>query len=127
MTNDHFLIVSYFAVGAISLVFGTAVFCILRHPFEESLRFFARRNLATALKRLFPVGIIVPALLGFVSVAYETCGKETYDQVVRDRQYLIQKSHEQLSSVCLTLFIAIMFWNVLFILVQKYGRGKTEL
>jgi hypothetical protein len=127
MTNDRYLIVSYFVAGAISLVFGTAAFLFLRRPFEDALKFCAGRNLGAALKRLFPVGIIVPALLGFVSVAYKDCGVGTYERVVRDRQYLIQKNHEQLSSVCLMLFIAIVFWNLLFIVVQKYGRGKTTL
>lgn len=127
MTNDRYLIVSYFVVAAISLVFGMAVFVYLRRPFEDSLKFFAGKNLAAALKRLFPVGIIVPALLGFVSVAYETCGFGTYEGVVRDRQYLIQKNHEQLSSVCLMLLIAIIFWDILVIVVQKCGRGKNTL
>src|ERR1700691_4728019 len=127
MANDHFLIVSYFVVGAISVVFGTAAFLFLRRPFEDSLKFCAGRNLVSALKRLFPVVIIVPAVLGFVSVAYKSCEIGTYEGIVRDRQYLIQKNHEQLSSVCLMLLIAIIFWNLLFIVVQKYGRGKTTL
>jgi len=126
MTNDRYLIVSYFVVAAISLVCGLVVFFYLRRPFEDSLKSSAGRNLATALKRLFPVGIIVPALLGFVSVAYETCAVGTYEGAVRDRQYLIQKNHEQLSSVCLALFFAIIFWNLLIIFVYKYGRGKAN-
>jgi hypothetical protein len=126
MTNDRFLIVSYFVVGAISLILGAAVFFYLRHPLEDSLKSSAGRNLGSALRRLFPVGIIVPALLGFVSVAYESCEFGTYEKVVQDRQFLIQKNHEQLSSVCLMLFIAITFWDLLFIFVHKYGQGKTK-
>jgi hypothetical protein len=127
MTNDRYLIVSYFVVAAISLVCGLAVFVLLRRPFQDSLKLFAGKNLGSVLKRLFPVGIILPALLGFLSVAYKTCNMKTYEEIVKDRQYLIQKNHEQLSSVCLTLLIAVIFWDLLFIVVQKYGRGKTTL
>lgn len=127
MTNDHFLIVSYFVVGAISVAIGAAAFVFLRRSFEDSLKLGVGKNLESVLTRLFPVGIIVPALLGFVSVAYITCGVQTYDQAVRDRQYLIQKSHEQLSSVCLMLLFAIIFWDLLLILVHRHGRGKAKL
>jgi hypothetical protein len=125
MTNDRYLIVSYIVVAAISLVCGLVVFVSLKRTFEDSLKYFAGRKLGSLLKRLFPVGIIVPALLGFVSVAYEDCEIRTYEGVVRDRGYLIQKNHEQLSSVCLMLLIAVIFWDVLIIVVQKYGRGRT--
>ena len=127
MTNDRFLIVSYFAVAALSAAIGVAVYVYLRRSFEGLMNFTAARSFAAILKRLFPFGIVFPALLGFASVSYWSCNKETYEKVVQDRIYLIQKSQEQIGAVFLYLMIATLLSDSVQILIQKFGRSRTTV
>ena len=100
MTNEQYLIVSYFCVAAISVAIGFAAYFWLRAP--------VRRGIAAALpmesgceaylSRLFPVGVILPGLLGFISVSYKGCNFQQYEKIVADRSYLVSKSQEQISA-----------------------------
>jgi len=119
MTNEQFLIVSYFAVAAVSILLGTLVYFYLRRPFGEFMAAAPGKHFSSILKKLFPCGLIFPALLGFISVSYSSCNHDTYEKIVQSRQYLVEKNHEQLSSILLFLLIAILVWNVVLILVQK--------
>jgi len=82
------------------------------------------------LKRLLPWGLLLPALLGFVSVSYQGCNWITYEQIVQSRGYLVAKNQEQISSVLLYILVAVVFWNVIVILILKYaqnGRNESQL
>jgi hypothetical protein len=127
MSNEHYLIVSYFASAAISVALGTLVYFFLRRSFGSLAETASGRRFPDVLKRLFPWGLIFPALMGFVSVSYSSCNHETYEKIVQHREYLIQKNQEQLSKVLLFLVIAILVWNLVLVLVQKLaanGRKK---
>ena len=74
--------------------------------------------------------MLLPALLGFVSVSYQGCGRHTYEEIVQDRSYLVEKNQEQISSVLLYILVAVVFWNVIVILILKYaenGRNESQL
>jgi len=126
MTNEQYLIVSYFAVAAVSILLGTLVYFYLRRSFGELVEAAAGMHFPTILKKLFPCGLILPALLGFISVSYSSCNHDTYEKIVQNRQYLVEKNHEQLSSILLFLLIAILVWNVVLILVQKYAQNDGK-
>ncbi len=82
------------------------------------------------LKRLLPWGLLLPALLGFVSVSYQGCNRITYEQIVQSRGYLVAKNQEQISSVLLHILVAVVFWNIIVILILKYaqnGRNESQL
>jgi|SRR5208282_202236 len=126
MTNEQYLIVSYFAGAAVSIMLGTLVYFCLRRSFGEFVETASGRHFPSVLKKLFPCGLIFPALMGFISISYSSCKHETYEKIVRDRQYLIEKNHEQLSSILLSLLIAILVWNVVLVLVQKYAQNNGK-
>jgi hypothetical protein len=129
MTNERYLIASYFAGAALSAGLGTIVYLFLRRPFGGVADAASGKRLSV-LKRLFPWGLLFPAVLGFVSVSYQGCGRTTYEEVVRNRSYLVEKNQEQVSSVLLYILVAVVFWDVMVLLILKYsqnGRNESRL
>jgi len=73
------------------------------------------------LKRLFPCGLVLPALLGFVSVSYRSCDRSTYAEIVASRGYLVAKNQEQIASILLYILAAVVFWNLVALLILRLG------
>ncbi len=130
MTNERYLIASYFAGAALSAGLGTMVYLFLRRPFGGVADAASGKRLSSTMKRLLPCGLLFPALLGFVSVSYQSCGRRTYEEIVQNRSYLVEKNQEQISSVLLYLLVAVVFWDVIVFLILKYaqnGRNESRL
>ncbi len=115
MSNEQYLIVSYFFVGVLSMVIGMAAYAFLRRPLAGLAGAFASKNIASVLKKLFPAGLVLPALAGFLSVSYRSCD-ESYQSIITDRSYLIGKNQQQISATCLFLVLAILAWGVVVLL-----------
>jgi len=130
MTNERYLIASYFAGAALSAGLGTIVYLFLRRPFGGVADAASGKRLSSMLKRLLPWGLLFPALLGFVSVSYQGCGRTTYEEIVQNRSYLVEKNQEQISSVLRYILVAVVFWDVIVLLILKYsqnGRNQSQL
>jgi hypothetical protein len=125
MTNDRYLIISYFAVAALAIAFGGATWFFLRRPFGGIVQALSNGNLSRLIRVMFPAGLFFPALLGFFAVSYRGCGKP-YDEIVKDRAYLIQKNHEQLSSILLWIAAALLFWDLVILLALKFARANDR-
>ena len=115
MSNEQYLIVSYFFVGVLSILIAIAVYIFLRSPLGGLASSFPNKNFASVLKKLFPAGLVLPALAGFLSVSYRTCD-ESYQSIIADRSYLIDKNQQQISATCLFLVLAILAWGVVVLL-----------
>jgi hypothetical protein len=126
MTNEQYLIASYFASAAVSIALGTLVYFSLRRSFGEIAETSSGRQFPAILKKLFPLGLIFPGLLGFISVSYSSCNHDTYEKIVQNREYLAEKNQEQLSSILFSLLIAILVWNLVLTLVQKYAQNNGK-
>lgn len=128
MTNDQFLIVSYFTIAVISAALGLFVYAYLRRSFGSFVDSGGTSRLAIILKRLFPFGLVFPALLGFLSVSYYSCDVDTYGKIVRSRKYLLEKNQQQLSCTLFSLVVAILLWDLVLVFIQKYAqrRGKAS-
>jgi hypothetical protein len=126
MTNEQYLIVSYFTSAVVSLALGTLVYFYLRRSFGEFADAASGRRLGTILKRLFPFGLLFPTLMGFISVSYASCNHTTYEKIVQSRQYLVEKNQEQLSSALYSLVVAILVWDLVLILVEKYSPNSEK-
>jgi hypothetical protein len=126
MTNDRYLIVSYFLGAASSGALGTLVYLFLRRPFGNLADAASSKRLPSILKRLFPVGLVFPALLGFVSVFYMSCSQNTYDQVIQDRKYLVERNQQQISLALLFILVAVLLWDLIILFVLKSAQpGKN--
>lgn len=127
MTNDAYLGVSYVACAAFSIALGTAVYFFLRRPFALVADATPRKHLRSILKRLFPIGLLLPALLGFVSVSYRSCSRDTYAKIVESREYLIEKNQDQISSTLMSILVAVLVWDaVVLLLLRLAQRGSTS-
>jgi hypothetical protein len=126
MTNDTYLIVSYAVCAALSILLGTLVYLFLRRPFAVVAGAAPRKDLHSIMKRLFPIGLIFPALLGFVSVSYQSCGRRTYSRIVESRSYLVQKNQEQISSTLLSIVVAVLIWDVVILLLTKLAQRESN-
>ena len=78
------------------------------------------------LKRLLPWGLLLPALLGFVSASYQGWNRITYEQIVQSRGYLVAQNQEQISSVLLYILVAVVFWDVIVLLILKYAQNSRN-
>ena len=126
MTNERYLIVSYFICAALSAAQGTLVYLFLRSPFAGVADCASGRHLTSTLKRLFPIGLLFPALLGFISVSYQSCERTTYEKIVQSRSYLVAKNQEQISSTLLSILIAVLLWDVVILLILKYAQSGRK-
>ncbi len=124
MTNDQYLVVSYVFCAALSIAMGAVVYKFLRRPFAGVASAAPNRHLGSLLKRLFPVGMLFPALLGFVSVSYQSCDRQTYAKIVENRSYLVEKNQEQISSILVSLVIAVLVWDALILLLTKIEQRR---
>jgi len=127
LTNEQYLIVSYFVCAALSLAAGILVYLYLRRPFAAVAAAASGKHLPTILKRLFPCGFVFPALLGFLSVSYQSCHRVTYAEIVESRDYLVSKNHEQISAILFYIVVAVLFWNLIGLLILRSAQhGKKE-
>jgi uncharacterized iron-regulated membrane protein len=126
LTNDQYLIVSYFVCAALSVAAGVLVYLYLRRPFAGVADAASGKHLPTLLKRLLPCGLVFPALLGFLSVSYDGCGK-SYADIVANREFLVAKNQEQLSAILFYVVLAILFWNLIaFLILRSAQHGNKE-
>jgi hypothetical protein len=126
MTNERYLIVSYFVCAALSIALGLLAYLYLRRPFAGLADAAPGRSLPTMLKRLFPCGFVLPALLGFVTVSYRSCDRTTYTEIVASRGYLIEKNQEQISSILLYILAAVVFWNLVALLILRFAHDGGD-
>ena len=124
MTNEQYLIVSYFACAALSVAASILVYLYLRHPFAAVADAASGKHLPTILKRLFPCGLVFPALLGFLSVSYRGCN-ESYESIIAHRNFLISINQNQISAILFCMVLAVLFWNLIALLILRSAqRGK---
>jgi hypothetical protein len=69
----------------------------------------------------------LPALFGFFSVTFRSCGKGTYEAIIRDQAYLVAKNQEQLSAALSYIAIALLVWGLIvsigFLVLGKKKEG----
>ena len=63
------------------------------------------------------------AVLGFLSVSYTSCGKN-YDQIVNNREYLVEVNRKQLQSTGDWVVYAVFAWGVVVVICLAAARKK---
>jgi hypothetical protein len=113
MSNEQYLIVSYFAIGALVLAIAVLTYLWLKRGFAGIADSVPQRPLGVVLKRLFLIGIVLPSLVGFFSVSFKTCGTDTYAKVIADRAYLVAKNREQVTTSLNYIIAALIVWGLI--------------
>ena len=124
MTNEQYLNLSYSVGAVLSVLLSVLVYLFLRRPFTDVADAAGRTHLRSVLKKLFPLGLLFPALLGFVSVSYLSCDRTNFEEVVRSRAYLVEKSQQQMSSILFSIVVAILVWDVILLFVVKHSQNR---
>lgn len=122
MTNEQFLIVSYFFIAGLSILIGCGTYVWLRESFAQTVTGLPWKGIQSLLKRLFPIGLLFPALLGFISVSYRGCPAKEYDEIIADRSYLTGKSQEQIGASLIHVAWAILAWCALIAILLAVAR-----
>lgn len=112
MSNEHYLIVSYFLVGLVSMCLGIAVYRVLRTPFAAIAEAVTGRLRSRVLTRALGVCMTLAAVLGFLSVSYNERGCVSYEQIVKNRDYLVQTNHRQLQSTGDWIVSTVFLWCI---------------
>ena len=129
MSNETYLDVSYVAIGLISLGMGGLTYAILRVPFGALAESGMRRTSAEFLKRVQPTFLVLVASAGFFGVSYNYtgCGVLTYEQVVKDRAYLVKTNRRQVGSTADWLAAGVLVWSsVATVCVVTARRTRPE-
>jgi hypothetical protein len=127
MTNAQYLVVSYFAVGALSFGVAVAAYLLFRRSLTSVADAVPSKGLGAALKRLFPIGIAFATLFGFLSVSFKSCDRNTYEKVIADRSYLVGKNYEEISTALLYAVIALVVWGLILVIpLVVIRRSRAE-
>lgn len=113
MSNETYLVVSYFAVGAACTGLAVFAFLALRRSLAAIVNDAAGRGLGTIVRRLFLLGIVLASLIGFFSVSYHSCNRDTYEKIIADRAYLIARNKAQLGASFTHMAWALLVFGLL--------------
>ena len=80
MSNESYLICSYFAAAGIGLFLAALTASELARPLREAVAGLTE-PMARILRRVLPVWLILAVLLGFMSVTYFDCAHDSYATV----------------------------------------------
>ncbi len=126
MSNERYLVISYCVFAVVSLGLGALAYRLLAVPFAAIARATAGAR-APVLRRALGTSIIMAALVGFLSVSYNLRGCMSYEQVVQDRQYLVQMNQRQLQSTGNWLVVAVFLWcAVVLICLVAQRRAESD-
>ena len=111
MTNEQYLIVSYFIVAGGSVVAGAVTALVLRGPLRKTVAWISA-PVGRFLGRSFVAWILLAAMLAFLSVSYFDCRHDTYKSIVQDRDHMVQVTHNQVMTIFQWLLIALMAYSL---------------
>ena len=115
MSDERYLIVTYFLTGCVSLLIGLAAFLWLRRPIGQ-IAVVRYRALGEVIHRFFPASTLLIAVAAFASVSYYACGTRDYHQIVSDRPYIRSMERAQISASFEWLAWLAIFWGVVILL-----------
>jgi MFS family permease len=112
MSNERYLIVSYFAFAALCFGLGLLVYYILRKPFERVADSIVGNPRQTWLKRTMVLSMTAASVLGFLGVSYNQHGCTQYEQVIKERAYLVDRNIEQVQNATSWIVWTLLLWCV---------------
>lgn len=125
MTNEHYLIVSYFVVALVSFGLGVGADRTLRGPFAAISEAVTGKSRTSTWKRTLTFSMTMAAVLGFLSVSYRSCGK-SYEEIVKDRSYLVQMNRDQLQAASDSIVYAVFAWCLVVVICLVVVRRKEK-
>ena len=98
MTNENYLIVSYFCAAAGGLAGAAATALLLRSAVRRAVA-AVLAPVGKVFRRVLPAWLVLLVLFAFTSVSYLDCDHSTYQEVVKDRAHMEQVTRTQASKM----------------------------
>ena len=128
MSNDAYLILTYFAALSASILVAAYIYVSLQDSFSALLSELLQRTSARRLGSMFSSSIWLVAILGFSSISMmSSCaGIHDYADVVVDKVYVYGKARTQISAAATYLYAGLLLWGVVVsvLVVGNKKRGK---
>jgi len=126
MTNEQHLILSYSLAILLAGAAGVSAYLFLRCSLMEITRERPEAPFFQIVRRLFPAGIVLPAIAGALSVSFPGC-ETTYRQILEDRAILLAKNQDQLSTSFFYVVLALLACGfvVLGVLTVAHRQGMS--
>ena len=125
MTNETYLIVSYFAASVFCLAIGVFAYLWLRRAAKEIADSLPHENWRKIIRKAFPLSMALFVLAEGLSVDYYGCGQKKYDEIVNDRSYITKKNAEQLSEALQGVIWSVALWSVFLAVALRTARRPS--
>lgn len=119
MSNEAYLIASYFGAVVLCLSLGLAAHLWLRRPLRKVADLLPQKNWGRIIRRAFPLSTILFALSGCLSVDYYGCGQKGYKEIVSDRSYITSKNAEQISEALNGIIWGVGLWSAILVVALR--------
>ena len=126
MSNERYLIVSYFVFAAVCLGLGILVHQILQRPFATIVDAIAGKSRSALLKRALRVTLTCAGVLGFLGYSYNERGCVSYQQVIQNRESLISANVRQVQGAADWIIFAALAWGVLVVVLLSVLRKQKS-
>ena len=126
MTNERYLVVSYFCAAAGGILAAILTALALRSPLGKAVS-AVLSPVGKVLRRSLPAWLILAVLFAFVSVNYINCGHSTYKSVVEDREYLELVTCDQIGTMMHYLCAAMLFYAMFLSILMLLPRRERSL
>ncbi len=125
MSNERYLIVSYFAFAVLCSGLGLLVYYILRQPFEGVADAIVGKARSALLRRLLVLSMTAASVLGFLGVSYNQQGCMKYEQVIEKRQHLVDRNVEQVQGASDWIAWTLLAWGIV-VAIGLAGARKAK-
>lgn len=122
MSNETYLIVSYFAVGMLCLGLALAASRWLRRPAEGIADSLPHESWKKFIRRAFPLSTVLFVLSSCLSVDYYGCGMKNYQGILADRSYIVARNAEQISKALQAIIWSVGVWSIILVVALRVRR-----
>ena len=124
MSNERYLIVSYFFFAFVCLGMGVLAYCILRRPFERIAEATVGSR-SPVLKRVLAISMTASGALGFLGFSYNQKGCVSYEQVINNRYFLVDANVEQVQGAADWIAWTALAWGVV-VVIELWSMRKRK-
>jgi len=118
MSNERYLIVSYFVFAVVCVGLGVLVYLILRKPFTAIVDAAVGCRSGIVRKALM-VTLTAAGVLGFLGFSYNQKGCVSYEQVIKNRDFLVDANVYQVQGAADWVVWTVLAWGVLVAICLK--------
>lgn len=110
MTNEEYLVVSYFCAAGGGVAGAVLTALVLRGSLRRAVA-GVLGPVGRLFRRVLPAWLVLLVLFAFISVSYMDCGHKTYQDVVTDRGHLEQVTRTQVSDMLNYLAVGLLAYT----------------